>query len=51
MQKNSTCMSNTVQNQLLIYMGEELTASIVTEVKQSHFCGIQADEVTDVSGW
>ncbi len=49
--KNATYMSKTVQNELLYCMGEELAANIVADVKKSHFYGIQADEVADVSGW
>ena len=32
-------------------MGDELTASIVKNVRDSHYYGIPADEVMDVSGW
>ena len=49
--KNATYMSKTVQNELVYCLGEELKESIVDDVKHSHFYGIQADEVTDVSGW
>ena len=49
--KNATYLSNTAQNQLLVCMGDEITASIVKNVRDSHYYGIQADEVTDVSGW
>ena len=48
--RNATYMSNNVQNQLLAYMADELLAQIVADVKKSHFYGIQADEVADVSG-
>ena len=48
--RNATYMSNNVQNQLLSCMADELLAHIVANVKESHFFGIQADEVADVSG-
>ena len=48
--RNAQYLSNTAQNQLLLCMGDELTATIVREIKKSHFYGIQADEVMDVSG-
>ena len=44
-------MSNNVQNQLLHCKAEELLAHIVSGVKGSHYYGIQADEVADVSGF
>ena len=48
--KNARYLSNTAQNQLILCTGDELTATIVREIKKSHFYGIQADEVTDLSG-
>ncbi|XP_065199034.1 uncharacterized protein LOC135830742 [Sycon ciliatum] len=49
--KNATYMSKTTKNELLACMAEELLATIVTDVKASHYFAIQADEVSDVSGW
>jgi hypothetical protein len=49
--RNALYVSKTAQNQLLTCMADELIATIIKQVKESHFYGIQADEVSDVSGW
>ena len=49
--RNATYMSNKVQNELLVFMAEDLVSLIIKDVKASQFFGVQADEVTDVSGW
>ena len=49
--RNATYMSNNSQNQLLSCIAYELLSQIVANVKASHYFGIQADEVADVSGW
>lgn len=47
--RNATCMSKTVQNELLRCMADELVCKIVEEIHASHYFAVQADEVTDVS--
>ena len=49
--KNATYLSKTTQNDLLDCMGEFILAKIITDVKASRFFGLEADEVTDTSGW
>lgn len=46
-----TYISKTSQNELLECMGDYIREHIVTEVKESKYFSISADEVTDVSNW
>ena len=49
--KNATYLSKTSQNDLLDCIGEFILTKIITEVKANQFFGLEADEVTDTSGW
>ena len=49
--KNATYLSKTSQNDLLECMGDNILHKILAEVKPNRFFGLEADEVTDASGW
>ena len=49
--KNATYISKTSQNDLLECMGDYILGKILSDVKASKFFGLEADEVTDLSGW
>ena len=49
--KNATHTSKTSQNNLLECMGDYVLSKILSDVKASKFFGLEANGVTDLSGW
>ena len=50
--RNSTYMSKTSQNELLLCIKKYIQDTIINQVKSAGgFFGIEADEVTDSSNW